>query len=73
MALVQKFIVEPPEAASPIMPQHVAFFTPDDESLTIGAVADTRVAKNPGPKPTVAGIVAALVEAGLMEPAGEDE
>lgn len=73
MALVQKFIVEPPEEASPIMPQHVALFTPDGEPLEIGAVADTRVAKNPGAEATVADIVAALVEAGMMEPADGDE
>lgn len=73
MALVQKFIVEPPEEASPIMPQHVALFTPDGEPLAIDADADERVAKNPGAKATAADIVAALVEAGLMEPADGDE
>lgn len=73
MALVQKLIVEQPEEASPIMPQHVAFFTPDGEPLAIGAEADERVAKNPGAKATAADIVAALVEAGLMGPADGDE
>lgn len=73
MALVQKFIVEPPEEASPIMPQHVAFFTSYGEPMVFGTGADARVAKNPGAKATAADIVAALVEAGLMEPADGDE
>ena len=73
MALVQKFIVEQPEEASPIMPQRVAFFTPDGEPLAIGTAAAARVARNPGAGVEASGIVAALIEAGLMEPADGDE
>lgn len=67
--LVQKFVVEDASKASPIMPAHVALVHPDGSP-----VAFPRAAKNPGEKPTVAKLVEALVEAGLMEaPASVDE
>lgn len=64
-SMVQKFIVEDASKASPIMPQRVAFVDPEGNPLSLGA----KVAKNPGASPTVAKVVSALVEAGLMEPA----
>lgn len=60
--LVQKFIVEEDVGeASPIMPAHCALVNPD------GTPALPSKAKNPGAKATVAALVKALVDAGLME------
>ncbi len=59
--LVQKFIVEDVSEASPIMPARCALVLPD------GTPALPAKAKNPGGKATVAKLVEALVEAGLME------
>ena len=60
--LVQKFIVEDVKEASPVMPAHIALVHPDGEPLSLPTKA-----KNPGAKATVAKLVEALVEAGLME------
>ena len=60
--LVQKFVVEDASKASPIMPAHIALVYPDGSPVTL-----PKAAKNPGEKPTVAKLVEALVEAGLME------
>lgn len=60
--LVQKFIVEDAGKASSILPQHVALVSPDGEPL----VVPKKVA-NPGTSPTVANVVQALVDAGIME------
>ncbi len=60
--LVQKFIVEDADKASSILPQHVALVSPDGKPL----VAPKKVA-NPGTSPTVAKVVQALVDAGIME------
>ena len=54
--LVQKFIVEDAGKASSILPQHVALVSPDDKKVA-----------NPGASPTVAKVVHALVDAGIME------
>lgn len=62
MSLVQKYIVEDASKASPIMPARVALVTPDGEPVAL-----PKKAKNPGSKATVAKLVEALVEAGLME------
>lgn len=59
--LVQKFIVEDASEASPIMPARCALVRPD------GTPALPAKAKNPGAKATVAALVKALVDAGLME------
>lgn len=60
--LVQKFIVEDAGKASSILPQHVALVSPDGKQL----VLPKKVA-NPGSNPTVAKVVQALVDAGIME------
>lgn len=60
--LVQKFIVEDAGKASSILPQHVALVSPEGEAL----VLPKKVA-NPGASPTVAEVVQALVDAGIME------
>ena len=60
--LVQKFIVEDADKASNILPQHVALVSPDGDAL----VLPKKVA-NPGPNPTVAKVVQALIDAGIME------
>lgn len=60
--LVQKFIVEDADKASSILPQHVALVSPDGKSL----VLPKKVA-NPGDGPTVAKVVQALIDAGIME------
>lgn len=52
--LVQKFIVEDVGKASSILPQHVALVLP-------------KKVANPGASPTVAKVVQALVDAGIME------
>lgn len=67
-SMVQKFIVEDASKASPIMPQHVALVDPEGNPLALG----TKAAKNPGANPTVAKVVSALVEAGLMEPSADE-
>ena len=60
--LVQKFIVEDADKASNILPQHVALVSPEGDVL----VLPKKVA-NPGANPTVAKVVQALVDAGIME------
>lgn len=60
--LVQKFIVEDVGKASSIFPQHVALVSPDGKPL----VVPKKVA-NPGASPTVANVVQALIDAGIME------
>lgn len=60
--LVQKFIVEDADKASNILPQHVALVSPEGDAL----VLPKKVA-NPGASPTVAKVVQALVDAGIME------
>lgn len=60
--LVQKFIVEDAGKASSILPQHVALVSPDGKPL----VLPKKVA-NPGAGPTVAKVVQALIDAGIME------
>lgn len=60
--LVQKFIVEDADKASSILPQHVAFVSTDGKPL----VLPKKVA-NPGASPTVAKVVQALIDAGIME------
>lgn len=60
--LVQKFIVEDVGKASSILPQHVALVSPDGKPL----VLPKKVA-SPGASPTVAKVVQALVDAGIME------
>lgn len=60
--LVQKFIVEDAGKASNILPQHVAFVSTDGKPL----VLPKKVA-NPGASPTVANVVQALIDAGIME------
>lgn len=60
--LVQKFIVEDADKASNILPQHVAFVSTDGKPL----VLPKKVA-NPGASPTVAKVVQALIDAGIME------
>ncbi len=60
--LVQKFIVEDTDKASSILPQHVALVSPEGDAL----VLPKKVA-NPGASPTVAKVVQALVDAGIME------
>lgn len=60
--LVQKFIVEDADKASNILPQHVAFVSTDGKPL----VLPKKVA-NPGASPTVANVVQALIDAGIME------
>lgn len=60
--LVQKFIVEDAGKASSILPQHVALVSPDGKPL----VVPKKVA-SPGTSPTVAKVVQALVDAGIME------
>lgn len=60
--LVQKFIVEDADKASNILPQHVAFVSTDGKPL----VLPKKVA-NPGASPTVAKVVKALIDAGIME------
>lgn len=52
--LVQKFIVEDASKAFSILPQHVALVSP-------------KKVANPGASPTVAKVVQALVDAGIME------
>lgn len=67
--LVQRFIVEGDVGkASPIMPARCVLVNPD------GTPALPAKAKNPGAKATVAKLVDALVEVGLMEaPGGSTE
>lgn len=60
--LVQKFIVEDVGKASSILPQHVALVSPDGKPLVL-----PKKAANPGANPTVARVVQALVDAGIME------
>ncbi len=61
--LVQKFVVERDASkASPILPARCVLVGEDGEPLPLGAKA-----KNPGAKATVAKVIDALVEAGLME------
>lgn len=60
--LVQKFIVEDADMASNILPQHVAFVSTDGKPLVL-----PRKVANPGASPTVAKVVQALVDAGIME------
>lgn len=60
--LVQKLIVEDADKASNILPQHVAFVSTDGKPL----VLPKKVA-NPGASPTVAKVVQALIDAGIME------
>lgn len=60
--LVQKFIVEDADKASNILPQHVALVSPEGDAL----VLPKKVA-NTGANPTVAKVVQALVDAGIME------
>lgn len=60
--LVQKFIVEDADKASNILPQHVAFVSTDGKPL----VLPKKVA-NSGASPTVAKVVQALIDAGIME------
>lgn len=60
--LVQKFIVEDADKASSILPQHVALVSPEGDAL----VLPKKVA-NPGASPTVAKVVQALIDAGIME------
>lgn len=60
--LVQKFIVEDAGKASSILPQHVALVSPDGKPLVV-----PKKAANPGASPTVANVVQALVDAGIME------
>lgn len=60
--LVQKFIVEDADKASSILPQRVALVSPEGDAL----VLPKKVA-NPGASPTVAKVVQALVDAGIME------
>ncbi len=61
--LVQKFVVERDASkASPILPARCVLVDEDGEPLPLGAKA-----KNPGAKATVAKVIDALVEAGLME------
>lgn len=60
--LVQKLIVEDADKASNIIPQHVAFVSTDGKPL----VLPKKVA-NPGASPTVAKVVQALIDAGIME------
>ena len=60
--LVQKFIVEDADKASSILPQHVALVSPEGDAL----VLPKKVA-NQGASPTVAKVVQALVDAGIME------
>lgn len=66
--LVQKFVVEDASKASPIMPAHIALVYPDGSPVTL-----PKAAKNLGENPTVAKLVEALVEAGLMEADGVAE
>lgn len=60
--LVQKFIVEDVGKASSILPQHVALVSPDGKSLVL-----PKKVVNPGASPTVAKVVQALIDAGIME------
>lgn len=60
--LVQKFIVEDADKASNILPQHVAFVSTDGKPL----VLPKKVA-NLSASPTVAKVVQALIDAGIME------
>lgn len=60
--LVQKFIVEDVGKASSILPQRVALVSPDGKPLAL-----PKKAANPGASPTVAKVVQALVDAGIME------
>lgn len=60
--LVQKFIVEDVGKASSILPQHVALVSPDGKPLVV-----PKKVVNPGASPTVAKVVQALVDAGIME------
>lgn len=60
--MVQKYIVEDASKASPLMPQHVALVDPDGNPLTV-----VKKVANVGASPTVAKVVQALVDAGIME------
>lgn len=60
--LVQKFIVEDADKASNILPQHVAFVSTDGKPLVL-----LKKVANPGASPTVAKVVQALIDAGIME------
>ena len=60
--LVQTFIVEDADKASSILPQHVALVSPEGDALVL-----PKKAANPGASPTVAKVVQALVDAGIME------
>ena len=62
MQLVQKFIVEDADKASSILPQHVALVSPEGDALVLA-----KKVANPGANPTVAKVVQALVDAGIME------
>ena len=79
MPLVQKFIVEPAEKASPLLPQHIALVDAKGKPITVGAADGEATAEEAGivrqaahvdgETATVAQLVSALVEAGIM--AGE--
>lgn len=60
--LVQKFIVEDAGKASSILPQHVALVSPDGKPLVVA-----QEGRQPRASPTVAKVVQALVDAGIME------
>lgn len=60
--MVQKYVVEDAAKASPLMPQHVALVDPKGKPL-----AAVRKVANVGASPTVAKVVQALVDAGIME------
>ena len=54
--------MEDADKAASILPQHVALVSPEGDAL----VLPKKVA-NPGASPTVAKVVQALVDAGIME------
>lgn len=62
MMMVQKYVVEDASKSSPLMPQHVALVDPDGNPL-----AAVKKVANVGASPTVAKVVQALVDAGIME------
>ena len=82
MQLVQKMVVEDASKASPIMPQRVALVNPDGTpwapaaaslpTATAETPGTVKMAANPGANPTMAKIVSALVDAGIMAPAGDE-
>lgn len=71
MQLVQKFIVEAPSKASPILPQRVALVEADGKTPVIGAATKTRPgmvkqAAKVDDGASMADLVAVLVAAGIM-------